>query len=275
MVQPIATFRVVPSLPPNLTRLRDLAYNLYWSWDHDVIDLFRRLGGDFWAASGHNPVRMLGMLSQERLNQLATDDAFLAHLDRVWARYDRYMTWPSTWYRKLLPNLPRPLVAYFSMEYGLTESLPIYSGGLGILAGDHLKSASDLGVDLVGVGLFYQEGYFRQRLNRDGWQEEYYPTNDFSLLPASLEMGPDGMPLTIVVSLAGRQVKARIWRIDVGRLPLYMLDTNIPGNAWEDRVITDRLYGATSTCACGRRSCWALGACELWPAWAYSPTSPI
>jgi starch phosphorylase len=243
MVQPIGTFTVVPALPPNLMRLRDLAYNLYWSWDHDLIDLFRRLGGDLWGASGHNPVKMLGLVSQERLAQLANDEAFLAHLDQVWQRFERYMTWPGTWYRKLLPDVPRPLIAYFSMEYGLTESLPIYSGGLGVLAGDHLKSASDLGVDLVGVGLLYQQGYLRQRLNADGWQQEFYPVNDFSLMPVVQESAPDGTPLTISLLLPGRQVTVRIWRIDVGRIALYMLDTNVPANAPEDKAITDRLYG--------------------------------
>lgn len=243
MVQPIGVFTVVPSLPPSLARLRDLAYNLYWSWNLDVVDLFRRLGGDQWAASGHNPVRLLGMVSQEHLDQAAADDAFLAHLDEVWTRFQRYMERPNTWYQKLLPEAPRPLIAYFSMEYGLTEALPIYSGGLGILAGDHCKSASDLGVDLVAVGLLYQEGYFRQRLNADGWQEEYYPVNDFSLLPVVQERDPGGAPLTVAVRLPGREVQAAIWRIDVGRVALYALDTNLPVNAREDQAITDRLYG--------------------------------
>ena len=243
MVQPIGTYIVVPALPPSLQRLRDLAYNVYWSWDHDQIDLFRRLGDGLWSASGHNPVRLLGMISQERLDQLAADDAFVAHLDRVWAGFERYITWRHTWYSRLLPNVPRPLVAYFSMEYGLTEALPIYSGGLGILAGDHLKSASDLGVDIVGVGLLYQEGYFRQRLNVDGWQEEYYPVNDFSQLPVLPETAPDGSPLTVSVDLPGRQVTIRVWRVNVGRLALYMLDTNDPTNLHEDQPITDRLYG--------------------------------
>ncbi len=243
MVQPIATFTVVPSLPPNLARLREMAYNLYWSWNYDVIDLFRRLGGELWGASGHNPVKMLGMISQERLDQAANDDAFLAHLDEVWRRYERYMTWRNTWYSKLLPEAPRPLVAYFSMEFGLTEALPIYSGGLGVLAGDHLKSASDLGVNLVGVGLLYQEGYFRQRLNADGWQEEYYPVNDFSVMPVVQERTPDGKPLSITLDLPGRVLTVHIWRINVGRVALYMLDTNIPENSPADQAITDRLYG--------------------------------
>ena len=243
MVQPIATYTVVPSLPPNLARMRDLAYNVQWSWESETIDLFRRVSPELWDASGHNPVRMLGQISQERLEQLAHDEAFLANLERVWARFDRYMTWPNTWYRKLVPNPPRPRIAYFSMEYGITEALPFYSGGLGVLAGDHLKSASDLGVDLVGVGLLYQQGYFRQHLNPDGWQEEYYPVNDFALMPVLPVRGPDGTPLTVSLTFPGRQVTARLWRIEVGRVPLIMLDTNLPANSPDDRAITDRLYG--------------------------------
>ncbi len=243
MVQPIGTFTIVPALPPNLVRLRDLAYNLYWSWEHEIVDLFRRLSEELYEASGHNPVRMLGMVSQERLDQAANDDAFLAHLDRVWTQFERYVTWPHTWYAKLLPNAPRPLVAYFSMEFGLAEALPIYSGGLGILAADHLKSASDLGLDLVGVGLLYQEGYFRQRLNPDGWQEEFYPVNDFSILPVIPERAPDGTPLSIALALPGRQVLVRIWRANVGRVSLFLLDTHIPENRPEDQDITARLYG--------------------------------
>ncbi len=243
MVEPIGTFAVVPALPARLSRLRELAYNLLWSWEYEIVDLFRRLDNELWENSGHNPVRMLGMIAQERLEEAAHDDAFLANLDRVWDIYERYMDAPNVWYRKLLPSAPRPLVAYFSMEFGLTEALPIYSGGLGILAGDHLKSASDLGVDLVGVGLLYQEGYFRQRLNADGWQEEYYPVNDFSLMPVRLERKPDGTPLTVSVAMAGRMVTARIWRIQVGRVSLIVLDSTVPTNAPEDQDITDRLYG--------------------------------
>jgi starch phosphorylase len=243
MVQPIGTFTVVPALPHRLRRLRDLAYNLQWSWEHEIVELFRRLSPELWEASERNPVRMLGMVSQERLDQVANDDAFLAHLERVWADFDRYMTWPHTWYRKLLPEPPRPLVAYFSMEFGLAEALPIYSGGLGILAGDHLKSASDLGVDLVGIGLLYQEGYFRQRLNPDGWQEEYYPVNDFAIMPVVPLEDSNGEPLAVTILLPGRQVTVRIWRVNVGRVALLLLDTNVPGNAPEDHAITDRLYG--------------------------------
>ncbi|HOG45220.1 MAG TPA: alpha-glucan family phosphorylase, partial [Anaerolineae bacterium] len=271
MVQPIGTYTVVPALPPRLSRLRDLAYNLQWSWEYETVELFRRLSGELWEQAGHNPVKMLGLVAQERLDQAANDEAFLAHLDEVWMAFDRYLTWPHTWYRRLLPEPPRPSVAYFSMEFGLAESLPIYSGGLGILAGDHLKSASDLGVDLVGVGLLYQEGYFRQRLNADGWQEEYYPVNDFSVLPVIALRGPGGEPLAVPLHLPGRQVTARLWQANVGRVKLILLDTNVPENATQDQEITDRLYGGDlemrirQEIVLGMGGLRALDVLGLWP----------
>ncbi len=242
-MRPSHTFRVIPSLPARLERLRDLAYNLWWTWNHEAIDLFRRLDRDLWETTGHNPVLMLGTIRQERLEQVAEDDGFLAHLDRVWREFDRYMQSKGTWYHKTHGRQDGLLIAYFSAEFGLTESLSIYAGGLGILAGDHLKSASDLGLPLVGVGLLYQQGYFRQYLNPDGWQQELYPDNDFYNLPVTLERQLSGAPLLIELEYPGRWVKAQVWRAQVGRVPLYLLDTNIECNRPEDRDITDQLYG--------------------------------
>mgnify|MGYP000024875611 CR=1 FL=1 len=242
-MRPSHTFRVIPLLPAKLERLRDLAYNLWWTWNHEAIDLFRRLDRDLWESTGHNPVLMLGTIRQERLEQLAEDDGFMAHLERVWREFDRYLQSKSTWYHKAHGRQEGLLVAYFSAEFGLTESLSIYAGGLGILAGDHLKSASDLGLPLVGVGLLYQQGYFRQYLNPDGWQQELYPDNDFYNLPVVLERQVSGAPLLIEVEYPGRLVKAQVWRAQVGRVPLYLLDTNLECNRPEDRDITDQLYG--------------------------------
>ncbi len=242
-MRPIRTFNVIPSLPPRLERLRELAYNLRWSWDWETLELFRRLDLDQWEASAHNPVRLLGMLRQEVLDEAANDDSFLSHLSRVCERYDEYMDTRKTWFRRTYPQSTSPVIAYFSMEFGISESLPNYSGGLGVLAGDHLKSASDLGVPLVGVGLLYQEGYFRQYLNADGWQGELYPDNDFYTMPLSLERRNDGSPVEIQVELPGRVARAQVWRVRVGRVSLFLLDTNIEGNRPEDRDITDRLYG--------------------------------
>jgi starch phosphorylase len=244
-MRPSHTFRVIPSLPPNLERLRDLAYNLNWAWNHNTIDLFRRLERDLWETSQHNPVLMLGTIRQERLEEAMADDGFMAHLDRVSRDTERYLQGRSTWYSKTYPDLggEGTRMAYFSAEFGLTESLGIYAGGLGILAGDHLKSASDLGLPMVGMGLLYQQGYFHQYLNPDGWQQESYPNNDFYNLPIRLERQVSGAPLVVEVEYPGRTVKAQVWRVQVGRVPLYLLDTNIEGNRPEDRDITDQLYG--------------------------------
>ena len=249
-MRPSHTFRVIPALPPKLERLRDLAHNLWWSWNHEAIQLFRRLDRDLWESTGHNPVLMLGTIRQERLEQMAEDDGFVAHIDRVCRVFDRYLANEGTWYDKSFgrkdeeETLGRDRrIAYFSAEFGLTESLGIYAGGLGILAGDHLKSASDLGLPLMGVGLLYQQGYFRQYLNPDGWQQELYPENDFYNLPLTLERQLSGSPLMVEVQYPGRVVKAQVWRAQVGRVPLYLLDTNLEENRQNDRDITDQLYG--------------------------------
>src|SRR5688572_26967049 len=182
-MKPIQTFAVVPALPVELARLRDVAHNLRWSWNPDSIALFRRLDNVLWEATYHNPVAMLGMVGQERLDALAGDEGFLAHLDRVARDLDAYLSDPHTWFNRVHDGVHVPLVAYFSAEFGLTDCLSIFAGGLGLLSGDHLKGASDLGVPLVGVGLLYQKGYFRQTLNEGGWQQEVYESNDFHTLP--------------------------------------------------------------------------------------------
>jgi starch phosphorylase len=250
-MRPSHTFRVIPSLPAKLERVRELAHNLWWSWNHEAIGLFRRLDRDLWESTGHNPVLMLGSIRQERLERMAEDDGFLAHTDRVCRLFDRYLSSQSTWYNKAFGEAAQGgasgstdhRIAYFSAEFGLTESLGIYAGGLGILAGDHLKSASDLGLPLVAVGLLYQQGYFRQYLNPDGWQQELYPDNDFYNLPLTLERQLSGAPLLVEIQYPGRMVKVQVWRAQVGRVPLYLLDTNIEANRPEDRDITDQLYG--------------------------------
>jgi starch phosphorylase len=242
-MRPLYTFTVKPSLPPELERLYELAGNLVWCWDHETITLFSNLDPDLWEETRHNPVMMLGQLRQEQLDELAADDSFLSQLERAGQRLDRYMT-RRAWYDRQYENeCESPVVAYFSFEFGITESLRLYSGGLGILAGDHLKSASDLGVPLVGVGLLYQKGYFRQYLSADGWQQERYPENDFYNLPITLERDAEGLPLTIKVEYPGRDIYAQIWQADVGRVRLYLLDTNIESNSPEDQDITDELYG--------------------------------
>ena len=244
-MKPVHTFSVVPSLPNEIERLRQIAHNLRWCWSHESVELFRRLDRDLWETSGHNPVLMLGTIQQAKLEQAARDDAFLAHLDRVASNLEHYLAADSTWFHRTYgKQSDLPLIAYFSAEFGLTECLSIFAGGLGILAGDHLKSASDLGVPLVGVGLLYQQGYFRQYLNQSGWQQESYAENDFYNLPIALMRKPDGQPMVVEVALAGRPAYAQIWKAQVGRVPLYLLDTSIALNARpEERDLTDQLYG--------------------------------
>ena len=245
MIKPVATINVVPNLPEPLLRLRELAYNMRWAWDQETIALFRRLDPDLWRATEHNPVWMLGLIDQDRLKSAAEDPSFLAHLHRVCDAFDIYMRGENTWFKRQYGDLKEPpTIAYFSMEFGLAEALQNYSGGLGVLSGDHLKSASDLGLPLIAVGLLYQEGYFHQYLNADGYQQESYPINDYANLPVTLQLDADGKPIKISVPMPGRELYAVIWKVQVGRVPLFLLDTNIDDNPrLEDRNLTDRLYG--------------------------------
>jgi starch phosphorylase len=239
--RPIRTFTVLPQLPARLRALHTLAHNMWWCWNHEAVSLFRRIDDDLFEATGNSPVKLLGTIDQVRFDQLLRDEGFLAHMDRVNDALERYMS-ARTWFHETYSEAKDFRVAYFSAEFGIHESVPIYSGGLGVLAGDHLKSASDLGLPLIGIGLMYREGFFRQYLNVDGWQQESYPENDFFNLPLVPEL-QDGSPLLIRVPFPGREVWARVWRIQVGRVPLYLLDTNITQNNAEDRQITGRLYG--------------------------------
>jgi glycogen phosphorylase len=300
--RPLRTFTVVPSIPDALGRLRDLALNLRWSWDRETADLFRRLDADLWESSRHNPVLVLGSIRQERLDEAAADDGFVAQYRRACERLDEYLNVsgsasrvsssptrnpkPETRYN----NGPRPWfsqvhaagaaggvgasnvsIAYFSMEFGIAECLAIYSGGLGVLSGDHLKSASDLGIPLVAVGLAYQEGYFQQYLNADGWQGEQYPDNDFYNLPLTLVRREDGSPLKVSVDLPGRRLWAQVWRADVGRVPLFLLDSNVPETSAEDRVASLRLY-STGDIRIRQELLLGVGGVRALEALGYRPT---
>jgi glycogen phosphorylase len=242
-MQPIRTFNVSPSLPASLEPLRQLAYNLYWDWNTEIKELFRRLDRDLWETTRHNPVALLARVSQSRLQEVAADDGFLAHMERALGELNTYLH-DRSWYKHQRANhVGKECFAYFCAEFGLVDCLPIYSGGLGVLAGDHLKSASDLGLPLVAVGLLYQKGYFAQYLNAEGWQQERYPVNDFHNIPVQLERKADGSELRVAVEYPGRMVYARVWRVQVGVVPLYLLDTNIEPNSPYDQDITDALYG--------------------------------
>jgi starch phosphorylase len=273
MIKPIATVHVRPDLPKPIERLTDLAYNLRWSWDAETISLFRRLDPDLWEHTYHNPVLMLGQLPQERLKAASVDPAFIANYQRAIADFDAYMGAKDTWYRKTYTGSDTPLIAYFSMEYGLTEALKTYSGGLGILSGDHMKSASDLDLPLVGIGLMYQEGYFQQYLNADGYQQETYPINDVPNQPLTLVRDSSGKPLHVNVPLPGRQLYAQVWRVQVGRVPLYLLDSNIPENPrLDDRNITDRLYGGDRRKRMRQEILMGIGGIRLLEALGKRPT---
>ncbi|MBI4666001.1 MAG: alpha-glucan family phosphorylase [Nitrospinae bacterium] len=239
----IQEYMIHPSLPERLRPLEGLAKNLWWAWHPDAVNLWSRLDPNLWVETNHNPVKLLGLISQSRLDQLAEDDGFTTHMDRVIYSLTDYME-SSFWFQKThAPRVGDIKIAYFSAEFGVSESLPIYSGGLGILAGDHLKSASDLGLPLVGVGLLYQQGYFQQYLNIDGWQQELYPENDFYNMSVFPERDAEGKEVKVRIPYPGRTVTARVWRAQVGRTPLFLLDSNIPDNRDADRAITHQLYG--------------------------------
>ncbi len=238
----IRNYTVLPALPDSLRDLEAIAANMCWSWNPEFVQLFKRIAGKLWDSCGHNPVKLLGNVPQERLDDLAGNTGFLSELRRAAGKLRCYLEEPG-WFTKVCSLSPKPTIAYFSAEFGIHESLPLYAGGLGILAGDHLKSASDLGVPMVAVGLLYQKGYFRQYLNVDGWQQEVYIENDFYSMPLELMRTETGQPLTVSVRYPGRNVLAQVWRASIGKVPLYLLDTNLPTNSHTDRMITTTVYG--------------------------------
>jgi len=238
----VRNFAVLPALPEPIAGLDALAKNMFWAWNPQAVELFRRIDNRLWQACGHNPVRLLATVSQQRLQKLADDQGFICQLERAQDKLNSYLQ-AQTWFERVTGQKDAPVIAYFSAEVGIHECLPIYAGGLGVLGGDHLKSASDLGIPIVGVGLLYQKGYFRQYLNIDGWQQEMYTENDFYTMPMELVRKESGQPLTVSVEYPGRCVSAQIWSITLGRVKLYLLDTNIPANSSMDRLITASLYG--------------------------------
>jgi len=233
------------SLPPELAALSDLVMNLRWSWNQDTLDLLQSVDPELWRDCGGDPVRLLGAFSPEELDTLAADAQFVTRVEAAAADLDGYLTGPR-WYQSLEGDVPRS-IAYFSPEFSITAVLPQYSGGLGILAGDHLKAASDLGVPIIGVGLLYRAGYFAQGLSRDGWQQELYPSIDPHGLPLALVRDADGSALRVSLGLpGGRTLRAQVWKVQVGRVPLLLLDSDIEENEAGERQITDKLYGGSS-----------------------------
>ena len=243
-MQPVHTFNVVPKLPPTLEPLREMVFNLWWTWEGDARKLFRHLDPELWHKTNHNPLRMLQLCRQARLLEVAEDDDFLREMNAVYTEFNAYLSRKDT-YGKLRTESPlqKGPVAYFSAEFGFHESVPNYSGGLGILSGDHCKSASDLDVPFLALTLLYKQGYFRQQINKEGWQENVGLNQNFTHLPLKDAIDKDGAPLFIGVDILGHSVRAKVWSLAVGRITLYMIDTDLPENSEEDRQITAQLYG--------------------------------
>lgn len=264
------TFVVEPSLPTALEPLRPLSRNLHWTWSTDAIALFQRLGRERWEASGHNPVRLLQTMPRDVLDELAGDDSYLAHQGRVFQAMEQYLAGEPK--LQIPATSEKEVIAYFSLEFAITESLPIYSGGLGVLAGDHLKSASDLGLPLVGVGLFYRQGYFQQVLAPDGWQTEEYREIDPAQQPLERVLDATGEPISVPVPFPGRDVWAAVWRLQVGRTPLYLLDSDVEQNSPEDRGISARLYGGDLEMRIQQEMLVGIGGIRALRAMGYTPT---
>lgn len=239
---PYRIVSVTPELPETINRLRDIAYDFWFSWNPAGIEFFRSINSELWREVEHNPVKFLMRVRKEDLERAAQDEDYLILYKRVFDLYDRYIS-QDTWFAQKYPEHKEEIIAYFSAEFGLHESHPIYSGGLGLLAGDHCKSASDLGLPFIGVGLLYKQGYFHQRINSAGKQEAEYPHLNFYELPITPVNNPDGSQLDVTVQLQGRTVFVQVWKVKVGRITVYLLDTDTPKNAPQDRILTGQLYG--------------------------------
>ncbi len=268
-IQPLREFLVRPALPPALSRMSQLAYNLFWNWEPTIRNVFRRMDTGLWRLSGHNPVSMLGRIPQATLERLAADPRYLALYRRACERFDAYMHRTEA----LAAASGHKLIAYFSMEYGIVECMPTYSGGLGVLSGDFMKACSDSDLPIVGVGLLYQTGYLQQYLNPDGWQQERYPVNDFYTLPIAPVMNAAGGELKVQVQLPTGVVWIKVWSMDVGRVKLYLLDTNIPENARaEHRGITDALYSGDNHVRMRQEIVLGIGGLRALKALGFEPT---
>jgi glycogen phosphorylase len=229
-------------LPRRISRLGELAYNLWWTWNPTAQRLFNRIDNALWERLNHNPLRFLRQVGRSEINAAAQDNVYLDLYDRVFREFDSYLGNENAWFNHEFPNQSKKSIAYFSMEFGLHETMPIYSGGLGVLAGDHLKEAAYLGLPLIGIGLMYAEGYFTQRISEDGWQDSINNPLDFDDLPVVQVLDKKGQPVKIKVNFPDREVAAIIWELRVGRIPLYLLDTDLDENNPADRKLTERLY---------------------------------
>jgi len=266
----LQAYQVFPDVPKSLSFLEKLSRNLWWSWNLDAIELFRRIDPRLWEMSGHNPILFSTLLSKDRLKSLAQDDSYLAHLERVKKNFTAHFDNPADQIESVYG--PKDIIAYFSMEFGLHESMPIFAGGLGILSGDHLKAASDTAMPLVAVGLLFRRGYFHQFLDPSGWQQEEYPEADLYHLPIRRAKDAAGNLLQVSVPGPERPIQAVVWELQVGRVPLYLLDTNIPENPPGTREITDRLYAGEPKMRLAQEILLGIGGMRLLAAMGIEPS---
>lgn len=258
-------------LPRRINRLGEMAYNLWWTWNPNAQRLFNRMDNALWERLNHNPLRFLRSVGRFEINAAAQDPVYLELYDRVFTNFDDYLKTTDTWIARTYKTRSKQTIAYFSMEFGLHETLPIYSGGLGVLAGDHLKQASDLGLSLVGVGLMYAEGYFTQRISEDGWQDSINNPLNFDELPVLQVLDKKGETLKITVKFPDRAVNARIWELRVGRLPLYLLDSDLDENTPNDRKLTTRLYWSDIDLRVAQEILLGIGGVRALRAMGYEP----
>ena len=240
----ISEYNVKPDLPKELKALEEIAYNLWWCWNFQAQELFKSINPAEWESSHHNPVSVIGSLTADEYRKLMQDPVFMSRLESVYKQFKEYMHL-SRWFElEHKDRLAEKMhVAYFSAEYGIHESVKLYSGGLGVLSGDHCKSASDIGIPFTAIGLLYRNGYFHQYLNSDGWQQEAYPYNEFYKMPMRRALDPEGNEVCVEVKVENRIVKVNVWRMEIGRIELVLLDTDVEGNSSDDRQITGQLYG--------------------------------
>lgn len=260
------------SLPRRIFRLSELAYNLWWVWNPDAQRLFSQIDRTLWELVYHNPVAFLRKVERANLNAATNNRYYLELYDRVFREFDQYMSGETAWYKQNQPAWSDQLVAYFSFEFGLHESLPVYAGGLGVLSGDHLKEASDMGLPLVGIGFYYTQGYFSQRITEDGWQETRNLMLNFEELPVTMLARTDGNPLMVSVTLAGRKVYARVLQLQIGRVPLYLLDTDVEVNNPADRMLTARLYSSDHEVRISQEILLGIGGVRALRELGYKPT---
>ena len=264
---------VNPQLPKNINKLSEIANNLWWAWNTDFLKLFKEIDSDLWETIGKNPVKFLKQVSQEKLERVSHDLEFLKKYDKIVNNFENYISSKNTWFSKKYPNAKNDLIAYFSAEYGIDEILPIYSGGLGILSGDHLKSASDLGIPLVGIGLLYKNGYFHQVINWEGKQESTYTNIDLNNLPIIPVKDENGEPLIINSRIQRKRLYLKVWQINVGRIKLYLLDSDIEQNEDVDfREITKRLYGGDQEMRIRQEIVLGMGGTNLLKTLGLKPT---